>query len=238
MQAGDYKMRILVTGANRGLGLALAKFGAEKGHYIVAGVRDPEQGREKLSDLEFSKSITIVPLDVTKEDSVIQAANFVKEQFGTIDAIINNAGILLGRDKKIEDLDLDQVQLSFDINLFGPMRVVKHFLPLMLLGDSSSIINISSEAGSIENAYGGDYAYAASKTALNMFTQQLSKYVNGKNIQVYAVHPGWIKTDMGGINAPGNPDDTAKGIYDLIEQRPAVESKYVFIDYKGNPMPI
>ena len=231
-------MRILVTGANRGLGLALAQTGAERGHHIVAGVRDVRQIEDKLSNFEFSKSISIVPLDVTNEDSVIQAANFVKEQFGSIDAIVNNAGILLERDKTIEELNLDQVQASFDVNLFGPMRVVKYFLPLLIMGDSTTIINISSEAGSFDNAYGGDYAYAGSKTALNMFSQQLSKYVNGNNIQVYAVHPGWIKTDMGGDNAPGNPHDTANGILELIENKRRIESKYVFIDYKGNPMPI
>ncbi|PLS01068.1 SDR family NAD(P)-dependent oxidoreductase [Neobacillus cucumis] len=231
-------MRILITGANRGLGLALSQVGAERGHHILAGVRDAEQGRGKLSELEFSKSISIVSLDVTKEDSVLQAANFVKEHFGSIDAIINNAGILLERDKTIEDLNLEEVQLSFDVNLFGPMRVVKHFLPLLLMGDSSSIINISSEAGSFENAYGGDYAYASSKTALNMFSEQLSNYVKEKNIQVYAVHPGWIQTDMGGVNAPGNPIETAKGIFDLIEKRKIVESKYCFINHDGSPMPI
>lgn len=231
-------MRILVTGANRGLGLALAQTGAERGHHIVAGVRDVRQGEDKLSNFEFSKSISIVPLDVTNEESVIRAANFVKEQFGSIDAIINNAGILLERDKTIEELSLDQVQVSFDVNLFGPMRVVKYFLPLLLMGDSTTIINISSEAGSFDNAYGGDYAYAGSKTALNMFSQQLSRYVNGNNIQVYAVHPGWIKTDMGGESAPGNPHDTANGILELIENNRRIESKYVFIDHKGNPMPV
>jgi NAD(P)-dependent dehydrogenase (short-subunit alcohol dehydrogenase family) len=231
-------MRILVTGANRGLGLALAQAGAERGHHIIAGVRDVRQIEDKLSNFEFSKSISIVPLDVTNEDSVIQAASFVKEQFGSIDAIVNNAGILLERDKTIEELNLEQVQASFDVNLFGPMRVVKYFLPLLIMGDSTTIINISSEAGSFDNAYGGDYAYAGSKTALNMFSQQLSKYVNGNNIQVYAVHPGWIKTDMGGDNAPGNPHDTANGILELIENKRRIESKYVFIDHKGNPMPI
>ncbi|MEH7273851.1 SDR family oxidoreductase [Neobacillus vireti] len=231
-------MRILVTGANRGLGLALAQTRAERGHHIVAGVRDVRQGENKLSDFEFSKSVSIVPLDVTNEESVIRAANFVKEQFGSIDAIVNNAGILLERDKTIEELNLDQVQVSFDVNLFGPMRVVKYFLPLLLMGDSTTIINISSEAGSFDNAYGGDYAYAGSKTALNMFSQQLSKYVNGNNIQVYAVHPGWIKTDMGGESAPGDPNDTANGILELIENKRRIESKYVFIDHKGSPMPI
>lgn len=231
-------MRILITGANRGLGLALSQIGAERGHHILAGVRDIHHGEEQLTNFDFSKSITILPLDVVDEESIVQAANTVKDQFGTIDAIINNAGVLLERDKTIEDLDFDQVQRTFDVNLLGPMRVVKHFLPLLMMGDSSSIINISSEAGSFENAYGGDYAYASSKTALNMFSHQLSKYVKEKNIDVYSVHPGWIKTDMGGANAPGNPTDTANGIFDIIEKKHPIDSKSVFINHKGNPMPI
>jgi NAD(P)-dependent dehydrogenase (short-subunit alcohol dehydrogenase family) len=135
-------------------------------------------------------------------------------------------------------LDIDQVKVSFDVNLFGPMRVVKHFLPLLLMGDKSSIINISSEAGSITNAYDGDYAYAASKTALNMFSQQLSQYVKGNNVNVYSIHPGWIKTDMGGDRAPGDPIDTANGIFDIIERKQVIESKNVFISYNGQPMPL
>lgn len=229
-------MRILITGANRGLGLALAQIGAERGHHILAGVRDSHQVDERLTQL--SKSISIVPLDVTNEDSVAYTANEVKESFGSIDAIINNAGILLERNKTIEELDLKQVQDTFDVNVFGPMRVVKHFLPLLMLGDSLSIINISSEAGSFENAYGGDYAYASSKTALNMFSEQLSKYVKGNNINVYAVHPGWIRTDMGGENATGDPMDSANGILDILEKNHSINSKYVFINHQGLAMPI
>jgi NAD(P)-dependent dehydrogenase (short-subunit alcohol dehydrogenase family) len=231
-------MRILLTGANRGLGLALAQVGAERGHHILAGVRDVNQSEMKFTDHAFSKSITFLPLDVTDEESVIQAARSVIENFGTIDVIINNAGILLERDKTIEDLDISQVQLTFDVNLFGPMRVVKHFLPLLMMGDRSSIINISSEAGSIENAYAGDYAYASSKTALNMFSEQLRKYVRDNKIEVFAVHPGWIRTDMGGENAPGNPYDTAKGIFDIIERKHSIDSRYAFINHEGNAMPI
>lgn len=231
-------MRILITGANRGLGLALSQVGAERGHHILAGVRGLEKSKEILTQSEINKSITLLPLDVINEESVSLAARSVKENFGTIDAIINNAGILLERDKQIEDLDIDQVKVSFDVNLFGPMRVVKHFFPLLLMGDKSSIINISSEAGSITNAYDGDYAYAASKTALNMFSQQLSQYVKGNNVNVYSIHPGWIKTDMGGDRAPGDPIDTAKGIFDIIERKQVIESKNVFISYNGQPMPL
>jgi NAD(P)-dependent dehydrogenase (short-subunit alcohol dehydrogenase family) len=231
-------MRILITGANRGLGLALSQVGAERGHQILAGVRDPQQSKESLTPSDIYKSISFLPLDVTGEESVSSAARFVKENYGTIDAIINNAGVLLERDKRLEDLDLDQVKKTFDVNLFGPIRVVKHFLPLLMLGDQSSIINISSEAGSITNAYGGDYAYASSKTALNMFSQQLNQYLQSNNVRVYSIHPGWIKTDMGGESAPGNPIDTAKGIFDIIERKRVIDPRNVFITYEGQSMPL
>jgi NAD(P)-dependent dehydrogenase (short-subunit alcohol dehydrogenase family) len=231
-------MRILITGANRGLGLALSQAGAERGHQILAGVRDLQTSTDRLMQSEVYKSISLLPLDVTDEESVSSAANAVKENFGTIDVIINNAGVLLERDKQIEDLDLDQVKVTFDVNFFGPIKVVKHFLPLLMMGDRSSIINISSESGSMSNAFGGDYAYASSKTALNMFTLQLNQYVKNKNINVYSVHPGWIKTDMGGDRAPGNPIDTAKGIFDIIEGKREIGSSNVFISYEGQPMPL
>jgi NAD(P)-dependent dehydrogenase (short-subunit alcohol dehydrogenase family) len=231
-------MRILITGANRGLGLALSQVGAERGHQILAGVRDLHKSEESIAQSEIYKSISLLPLDVTEEESVSSAANTVKENFGTIDAIINNAGVLLERDKQIEDLDLDQVKVTFDVNFFGPIRVVKHFLPLLLMGDRSSIINVSSEAGSMSNAYGGDYAYASSKTALNMFTQQLNQYVKSRKINVYSIHPGWIKTDMGGDRAPGDPIDAAEGIFDIIEGKREIDSQNVFITYEGQPMPL
>lgn len=233
-------MKILITGANRGLGLTLARMGAERGHTILAGVRNVDNGTQRLSQLqsEFPESIFIYSLDVTNEASIAQTASMVEQEHGSVDGIINNAGILLGREQSIEELDMEQVQTTFEVNVYGPMRVVKHFLPLLYQGSSPSIINISSEAGSFENAYGGDYPYAMSKAALNMFSEQLRDYVKKHDIQVYSVHPGWIRTDMGGEKAPGDPQDTAKGILDIVERRVQVTSQYAFVDYQGKPMPI
>ncbi|MEM5593877.1 SDR family NAD(P)-dependent oxidoreductase [Niallia circulans] len=125
-----------------------------------------------------------------------------------------------------------------DVNVLGPMRVVKHFLPLIYKGEGKAIINISSEAGSIQNAYGGDFPYGISKAALNMFSVQLSRYVNEKNITVYAIHPGWIKTDMGGEDATGYPDESANGILDILEGKIVGTSELGFIDFKGREMKI
>ncbi|GGH73435.1 NAD(P)-dependent dehydrogenase (short-subunit alcohol dehydrogenase family) [Pullulanibacillus pueri] len=232
-------MKLLVTGANRGLGLALTTVSIKRGHKVFAGVRDLEQRTEALQQLQalFPKRLTMVPLDITDEKDCRQAAQQVKEETGDIDVIISNAGLLTEREKTIEQLDMSEVQKSFDVNLFGPMRVVKHFLPILAQGDQAAIIHISSEAGSFANAYGGDYPYALSKHALNMFTEQLRQYLKEKAVSVYAVHPGWIKTDMGGDQAPGSPQETAHSIIDILEGKKQVTSQSSFIDFKGNPMP-
>jgi NAD(P)-dependent dehydrogenase (short-subunit alcohol dehydrogenase family) len=180
-----------------------------------------------------------VELDVTDERSIRDAAANVGERLGAVDCVINNAAILVGRDKKIEDLDLDLLRASFEVNLFGAMMTVKHFLPLLRRGNKPVIINVSSEAGSITGAYGGDYPYALTKTALNMFSQKLARGLAGEGMLVYAVHPGWMRTDMGGSKAPLDPLDSARGILQLATREKVVEpAPFVFIDYQGNAMPI
>ena len=232
-------MKLLITGANRGLGLALITEALKRDHKIIAGVRELEHASDPLKQLHalFSNRLMLVPIDVTDEKTCRLAAEKVKEVFGNIEGIINNAGILTERDKTIEELDIDKVQDTFDVNLYGPMRVIKHFLPLLVRGSQSALINISSEAGSFNNAYGGDYPYALSKHALNMFTEQLRKYLKEQEVAVYAIHPGWIKTDMGGEQAPGTPQETARSILDIIEGKKTVTTASSFIDFKGNPMP-
>jgi len=233
-------MNILVTGANRGLGLSLSKAAAERGHTLFACARNGDQPTGSLIDLieAYPNQVFSIALDVTDENSVTDAAVTVKEKWGSVDAIINNAGVLYERDAKIEELDFSLLELTMNVNLYGPMRVVKHFLPLLYKGTDQTIINISSDAGSISTAYGGDYPYAISKTALNMFTKQIKHYVSDKNINVYAVHPGWIKTDMGGERAPGSPEETANNLMDIIEKKKIVEDDLFFIKHDGESMKI
>ncbi|MBM7691660.1 NAD(P)-dependent dehydrogenase (short-subunit alcohol dehydrogenase family) [Peribacillus deserti] len=232
-------MKILITGAGRGLGLELARAGGDRGHTILAGLRDQTKA-EGLTQLHnrFPGRIHPLSMEVTNEASIAESATKAMSEFGSIDVIINNAGVLVERDKRIEDLDFAQLQFTMDVNLYGPMRVVKHFLPLLLKGQDQSIVNISSEAGSFHNAYGGDYPYAISKAALNMFSEQLKKYVKEKEINVYAIHPGWIKTDMGGDKAPGSPVETANNIMDIVEGKTSVKSDFAFIDHRGGSMAI
>ena len=232
-------MNLLITGANRGLGYEIAAESLERGHTVIAGSRRPEDTDAQFASLakRYGTCLTVVKLDVADEAGVAALALRLKAEGKALGAIVNNAAILEARNTHIENLDLDIVARTFDINLFGPMRVVKHFLPL-LTEPNAAIVNISSEAGSITNAYPGDYPYALSKAALNMFTKQLFAYVKDKGIEVLSVHPGWMKTDMGGMQAPTNPRDSARGILDLIERTKVTHSSFRFVDYYGNEMPI
>lgn len=233
-------MNILITGANRGLGYELTSEGCARGHHVLAGVRSPESDKGQINKLQerYPDQITIVPLNTSEEHSVMNAASQVSLQETHIDVIINSAAILVGRDQKIEGLSFDDMKSSFQTNLYGPMMVVKHFLPLLNKGSQQSIINISSEAGSFSNAYGGDYSYALTKSALNMFSAQLHKQLTPQGFQVFALHPGWIRTDMGGDKAPGDAAASASGIIDIIERKTQVDAGVTFIDHRGQPMPM
>mgnify|MGYP000229967043 CR=1 FL=1 len=232
-------MNIFITGANRGLGFHLAELSLAQGHRVAAGVRNPEQPGEGLQKLtqQYPDQLVITELDVKNEATVEQAAAAVREAFGHIDAVVNNAGILLAREQKLEELSLAATEETFQVNLYGPIRVVKHMLPLMTGDGEMAIINISSEAGSFKNAYGGDYPYAVSKGALNLFSEHVRRYVKDRGIRAYAVHPGWIRTDMGGEKAPGDPIETAQGLLALIDGTNKAEGAGIFIDHRGEAMP-
>jgi NAD(P)-dependent dehydrogenase (short-subunit alcohol dehydrogenase family) len=235
-------MNILITGAGRGLGLELAKQAVERGHQAVACIRDasaPADGLKALADAHPG-SIRIEPLTVESEADAQRLADRLRQDSFVLDAIINNAGVLLGRDQKIATLSMDDVRRTFEVNLFGPMTAAKHLIPLLREGKSGAdmLINISSEAGSFSGAYGGDYPYALSKLALNMFSKQLNEEVKLRGIRVLAVHPGWMRTDMGGQAAPLSAEESARGILDMVEGKTAVRDDLFFVDYAGRPMPI
>lgn len=239
---GGEAMDILITGANRGLGYSLAAAAVEAGHRVIAGVQS-NASTERLKALSAGRSgaVITVTLDVADGNSVSAAAAEVERAIGSIDAIVNNAAILLGREDWIETLDFELLRQSFEVNLFGAMKVVQAFLPLMRKSESKtrSVVNISSVAGSFSNAHGADYPYGLSKAALNMFSQQLAKYVKEENITVLSVHPGWMRTDMGGSKAPLDPMDSARSILSLVtREKDAGKGKYVFVDFEGKDMPI
>ncbi len=231
-------MKFLITGANRGLGLQLTREALKRGYHVFATVRK-DQG-ESLLELKnkYSDMLSILTVDVQKEEEVQAVAKHLEDSGQHLDVMINNAAVLNEREKSIEELDMEQSLIALDINVLGPMRIVKHFLPLLNKGPSASIFHISSEAASFTNAYAGDYPYGISKAALNMFSEKLKKYLEGDGVQVLAIHPGWMKTDMGGENAPYDPKETAVMIIDLAERKKEVVSRFTFVNRDGSSMDI
>lgn len=228
---------VLITGAGRGLGLALAELALAKGAVVFATVR---KMNAQISDLQqlYSDQLIILQFDVRDEAAIEQAAKKLTQKEKHLDVMINNAALLNERNKTIEELDINASLEAIDINTFGPIRMIKHFLPLLRKGTNPSIINISSDSGRLTKTYVHDYPYGLSKLALNMLTEKLNIYLSDDHIHVLSVHPGWMHTDMGGQQAPIDPNEAAKGIYRLIDQRITVSEGCQFVDYEGNIMDI
>lgn len=233
-------MRILITGAGQGLGCWIAAVALERGNEVFATVHSKQHVSEQMKTLQmqYGEKLTVLEMDVSSDVSVCNVMQGLEKQEISLDGIVNNAGILIEREKTIEDLDLSAMEKSFEINTIGPMRVVQQALPILYRGSKQVIVNISSEAGTIINAFPTNYPYSMSKTALNMFSERLREYFKEKDIQVYAVHPGWMRTNMGGNDAPADPRDIAKGIVDILERKKKIYSKIAFIDSTGRPMPL
>lgn len=228
-------MNILITGANRGLGLALIKEALNRGHVVWATIRGELAAGSELSCLVASnpENLRIVKLDVTDEASIAAAAAQLKEQQVTLDVLINNAAILLGRASTLTELDMTDFEKTMDVNLYGPIRMMKHFLPILIDSEFATVMNISSASGSFDKAYGGDYSYSISKAALNFFNWQLRRLLTDQT-KVFAVHPGWLRTDMGGQAAPADADEHAPALIDLAEGKFDYRETDILIDHLGN----
>ncbi len=230
--------KVLITGASRGLGLCFAKKYLSEGATVFAGVRDAEAPFIKELKEEYPDTLIPMALEVTDTASVNAAAKEVGKYTDILDIIINNAAIHSETSfLKLEDADIDDCLTVYDVNSVGPVRVVKGFLPFLRKNDTSKVINISSESGSITACKRDkEFDYCMSKAALNMGTKLLSNYLQKDNVIVLAVHPGWMRTDMGGRNAELDPYETACKLAELFEN--IKDTKHpVFIDNKGDIYP-
>ncbi len=230
---------VLITGADTGLGLALVKRFLQGADEVFAGVYRSAFDLNALTH-EYSDSLVLIPLDVADMDSVRAALQQVKERTRTLDIIINNAGIHLTNSQvPLPELDLTDghLQRTMDVNAFGPLRVVQQFQPLLEKGEAKLILNISSEAGSISDCHReNQFAYCMSKAALNMQSRILQNYLGPHGFQVLAVHPGWMRTNMGGPLAALDVDESAEGIFQLAK-RNRNEEDPMYVDFRGAPLP-
>lgn len=194
---------ILVTGANRGMGLEICRQLAALGHTVVLTSRNAESGGAAAASIEGD--VHFLQLDVSSDESVKRCLGQVREKFGRLDVLINNAGIIKKPNTKAANLatvTADEVQFVFETNYFGPMRMSSAFLSLLKKSDDGRIINMSSGMGAIDDLKLGGYAgYRLSKAGLNAQTIQLAAELANTKVKVNAMCPGWVRTDMGGSNA-------------------------------------
>lgn len=229
---------ILITGADRGLGLSLVGRFLNGGFHVFAGAYGGTSNLAPLLD-RFPKTLSIIPLDVADMESIRGAVARVSERVPALDILINNAGINLDKGiATLEDLDLTNQHLeqTMAVNAFGPLRMVQQFMPLLTKGQRKLIVNISSEAGSITNsARETEFAYCMSKAAMNMQTRILNNYLHPQGFDVLALHPGWMRTDMGGPEAHIHPDEAAEGIFKLAA-RAVPTGDLIYLDYLARPL--
>ncbi len=211
----------LITGANKGIGLETARQLGSQGITVLIGARDAAKGEEAVSTLK-AEGITAYPvtIDVTDTASIVAAAGKIDAQFGRLDILINNAGVLLDGGVPTSEVSDSLWRQSFETNVFGLINTTQAFLPLLRKSDAGRIVNLSSILGSttyasdpaspIGFATGTGAAYAASKAAVNMYTVHLASELKDTPIKVNAVHPGWVKTEMGGEGAMMEIADGAK----------------------------
>ncbi|HEU0143732.1 MAG TPA: SDR family oxidoreductase [Nitrososphaera sp.] len=207
----------LVTGSNRGIGFEIAKQLAMKKIQVVLTSRNSANGEASLKRLTRDdggiKKVVSMQLDVSNQVSVDRILDEVEKTFGRLDILVNNAAILIDRDDVAASrADLEMVKTTLETNLIGAWRMCKAFIPLMKKNNYGRIVNVSSGAGEFEYmATSGGYwpAYSVSKASLNAFTVMLASELKGTNILVNAVCPGWVRTDMGGSNAPRSVEEGA-----------------------------
>jgi NAD(P)-dependent dehydrogenase (short-subunit alcohol dehydrogenase family) len=237
--------RVVVTGANRGLGLEFTGQLLAAGDEVVATVRQPKKADEleKLVATSDGRG-TIVRLDVGDPDSVAAAALQIGERFDALDLLVNNAGIWSapGQPERasagaLADLRPEPVLEVLRINAVGPILVTQALAPLLAAAGPAKVVNLSSGLGSIERATSrGNVAYGMSKAALNMLTRHLAAELRRQGTIVVAMSPGWVSTDMGGPGAPLGPPESVQGILNVVDALTPAQSG-CFLDHTGATVP-
>lgn len=208
----------LITGANKGIGFETARQLAQKGIKVLLGARDEKRGLEAANILKSEGlDVEYVNVDVDNLETHKSVGNYIQENYGKLDILINNAGVM-EEPKPTSQLAVDVYRKVFETNFFNLIALTQTLLPLVRKSDAGRIVNLSSILGSLTthsdpNSFIYNFklpAYNISKTALNAFTVHLAYELKDTNIKVNSAHPGWVKTDMGGENAPMELVDGAK----------------------------
>lgn len=238
------KHTVLITGTTRGIGLEFAKQYAAAGWDVLACSRHPEAAAlQQLTSIH--SNVSVWELDVCNPKQIRKLVNDLQGK--PIDLLINSAGIY-GWEENDEDADqtLDNVSIEamskvYEVNCIAPLMLSRSLLPNLEMSLLRTIVSITSRAGSIgDNTNGGIYAYRSSKAALNMAMKSLAVDLKPQQIKVILLHPGWVKTDMGGPDALIDTETSVKGMRQVIDtqvQKPTIDTDNIFMNYKGEILP-
>lgn len=222
---------VAITGAGRGIGLELARQHVEAGDRVIALVRNPA-GAAKLADLAAASGgrLTVHAMDVADDASVRAGAAETASE--PVDVLYNVAGVSGPEGAELESADWDAWDETFRIMVQGPLRVLQAFLPR--LGTGSKVINITSQLAASTWPYGGFYAYAGAKAALNRMMRSVATDLKARGVIVGLVHPGWVQTDMGGAGADITPIESAAGIRKVAADW-TLDASGDFLKWNGEP---
>jgi NAD(P)-dependent dehydrogenase (short-subunit alcohol dehydrogenase family) len=209
---------VFISGANRGIGLGMALLMGRKGYTVFAGYRDRERSGRLFAAAGEGGRIIPVQADVTREDDLKGLVDTIASRAGHLDILVNCAGINPGKDAGLDSFKLTDLTEGFLVNVGGPFLVTKHLVPLLKEGRRKTVVNISSVMGSIKLSTGDMTPYRLSKAALNMLTKNQSIAYQRYGITVVCLHPGWVRTDMGGPEAPLTVEEAVPRLVEIIEK--------------------
>ena len=228
--------KILVTGANRGLGLGLVKKFLKNNEKVICTTRNISKSKELILCKEkYNDNLEICELDLLDKDSPNILSNFLGDE--TIDLFINNAGVIGHSAQHFKSVSLNHWLDVLKVNLIAPLLITQSIIKNIEKSSERKIYFISSKVGSIEdNKSGGMYIYRSSKTALNQVVKSLSIDLKALGISVISLHPGWVRTEMGGPNALISVEESVNGMVDVISNTSIINSGQ-FINYDGTRLP-
>ena len=225
----------LITGCNRGIGLELARQAAGRGDHVIATCRDlPAATHLHALGAAHPALVTLQALDVIDPVSIAIAKTAIGLR--QIDVVINNAGIIGPARQSTLDMDFDGFARTLVVNTLAPLRIAQAFLPNLRVAANGKIATITSGMGSMSYAKSDRIAYRAAKAAVNKVMQGLASDVKPLGVAVLLLHPGWVRTDMGGAGASISASDSAAGILAQVDALTLARSGG-FVDYAGKTMP-
>lgn len=235
-------LKMVVTGAGRGLGLEFVRQLLPRAEYLIATARKPESAQELQELARKNEKLKIVQLDVSDEESILRAAEEIGSLVSSLDLLINNAGIYIGRPGTAAGSDtLGKLTMqggveTFRTNAIGPMILTQSLLPLLEKAEHAKIVSLTSGLASIANTAGPPFHYSASKAALDMYMHGLAVQLRKSGTISVVINPGWVQTDMGGRGAAITAEESAKGILKVVDHL-THEQSGSFLNYKGQREP-